>query len=237
MRATRTISFGFSVFLMTLAFSALAADVVVIASSAPNIMPGQIVNADGPLEIPAGARVTLISESGKTVTVNGPHSGPLSLAGESSGDPSLIKALAGLVSVPIKETGSLAFIRKGTVRTPPTETWVIDVGRSGDHCVPAGGPVKLWRAAKTGALLLKNLADKSKSVTDWPAETNTLEWPSQVTLDGGTKYLARLIGSLKKTVFVVHLVPADLPSDAHRAVWMAEKGCVEQAKRLLAGLR
>ena len=33
------------------------------------------------------------------------------------------------------------------------------------------------------------------------------------------------------------LAVSDLPSEAHRAAWMAKKGCVEQAKRVLARLR
>ena len=238
MRAIRTISFGFSVFLMTLAFSVLAGEVVVVASSAPKIMPGQIVTADGYLEIPAGARVTLVSESGKSVTVNGPHSGRLSFAGESSEKQSLISALSSLLSISEKETSSLGLIRANTPQAPSTP-WVIDIGRPGDHCVPAGSPVKLWRArnAKARTLSLKNLADKSSSDADWPAATSTRNWPSKVTLEDGASYFVQLKGARTGRTLVVHLVPSDLPSEAHRAVWMAEKGCVEQAKQLLARLR
>ena len=33
-----------------------------------------------------------------------------------------------------------------------------------------------------------------------------------------------------------HCVPAEFPSAPHKAVWMAGKGCVKQAKHLLAEL-
>lgn len=233
----RLISPIFGVFVAAVTFSALAADSVVVASNAPGITPGQNVKADEPLQIPKSASVTLVFESGKTLTVKGPHSGPMGAVGEGGGDGRLLTALTDLLLGSGRETEATGAMRQDAIPASPPDPWVIDIGRAGDHCVPAGGPVKLWRAAKTRNLLLKNLADKSKSVTDWPAETNTLEWPSQVTLDGGTEYLARVKGSRNPTRFVVHLVPADLPSDAHRAVWMADKGCVEQAKRLLTLLR
>lgn len=237
MRTARTTTFIFCLSLMTLAFSAMAADVVVIGSNAPLIKPGQFVTADALLEIPVGARVTLVSESGKTVTLKGPHSGPAGITDESGKGQSLLKSLSGLFGGTGKEIGS--FVMREDITQPPSDPWVVDVGRPGNHCVPASGKVKLWRATSTKptTLSLKNLADKSNSDTSWPAKTNTLDWPSQVTLDGGTEYLAQLQGSRNPKVFVVHLVPADLPSDAHRAVWMAEKGCVAQAKRLLARLR
>ena len=238
MRTARTATFIFCLYLMTLAFSAMAADVVVIGSNAPLIKPGQIVTADALLEIPVGARVTLVSESGKTVTVNGPHSGPLFIAGNSSEKQSLISALSSLLSISEKEKSSVGLIRANIPPTPAAP-WVIDIGRSGDHCVPAGSPVKLWRARNTKArtLSLKNLADKSSSDTDWLAATRTLNWPSKVTLEDGASYFVQLKGARTGRTLVVHLVPAELPSDAHRAVWMAEKGCVDQAKQLLARLR
>jgi hypothetical protein len=34
-------------------------------------------------------------------------------------------------------------------------------------------------------------------------------------------------------VVQLHEIPANLPTDAHRAVWMSENGCSEQAQRLL----
>ncbi len=44
-------------------------------------------------------------------------------------------------------------------------------------------------------------------------------------------------GKITETTLVVHRVPGGLPSDAHRAAWMAENGCIGQARALLAGLR
>ena len=128
---------------------------------------------------------------------------------------------------------------RGVPPPPPPDPWVVDIARSGDHCVPAKGTVRLWRAKKDKAriLSLKNLGDKSKSVTDWPAGSSALAWPAEVTLGNGARYLLRLKGSRARRKFNLHLVPAGLPTDAHRAAWMAKKGCETQAMRLLSRLR
>ena len=62
--------------LAAMALPASAADLVVVASSAPDLAPGTVVKSEAVLKVPAGASVTLISGTGKTVTLKGPHSGP-----------------------------------------------------------------------------------------------------------------------------------------------------------------
>ena len=85
----------------------------------------------------------------------------------------------------------------------------------------------LWRekAVKARILTLKNLTDKSKSKAEWPAGSATLKWPSKVNLTDGARYLLRMKGSRAVRKIKLHLVPGDLSSDAHRAVWMARNGC------------
>lgn len=239
----RWISSFIGILLMTAAFSAQAQQLVVIASGAPSLKPGQVVKSGTAIEIPAGASVTLVSETGKTVTLKGPFSGPAKAGGQGGGkggaDDKLIASLSGLLSGSGKETGSLGAMRAVAPLKPPSDAWVINTGKSGDFCVQAKGPVMLWRgkAAKARILTLKNLTDKSKSKAEWPAGSATLEWPSKVTLADGARYLLRMKGSRAARKLKLHLVPGDLPSDAHRAAWMARNGCEKQARRLLAGLR
>jgi hypothetical protein len=237
--AMRGIGAFIGLILVLSALPASAAEFVVVAGGAPGLMPGQVVQSGATLEIPAGASVTLVSESGKTLTLKGPYSGPAGTGAAGGGNPGpgLIKALSGLLTVSGRETASLGAMR-GVQPSPPPDPWVVDIARSGDHCVPAKDPVRLWRAKKDKAriLFLKNLGDKSKSVTDWPAGSSALAWPAEVTLGDGGRYLLGLKGSQARR-FNLHLVPAGLPTDAHRAAWMAKKGCVIQAKQLLTKLR
>ena len=227
------------VILFTLSFASRAQDLVVVSSTAPSVTPGQIIKADASLDVPAGASVTLVSESGKILTLTGPHSGPPGMDGGGGGDANLLSSLSSLLSASGKETASLGTMRAVSPPKPPGDPWVINIGRSGDHCVAEGGPAMLWRAksAKAVSLSLKNLTDRSRSKADWPAGAATLKWPPGVTMAEGAKYLVRIKGSRTASKLVLHLVPGDLPTDAHRAAWMAGKGCVKQAKRLIARLR
>ena len=78
----------------------------------------------------------------------------------------------------------------------------------------------LWRekTVKARILTLKNFTDKSKSKAEWQAGSTTLKWPSKVNLPDGARYLLRMKGSRAARKIKLHLVPGDLPSDAHRAV-------------------
>ena len=146
MMTGRWISSFIGILLMTAAFSAQAQQLVVIASGAPSLKPGQVVKSGTALEIPAGASVTLVSETGKPVTLKGPFSGPAKAGGQGNGqggDDKLIASLSGLLSGSGKETGSLGVMRAVAPPKPPSDAWVIDTGKSGDVCVQAKGPVML----------------------------------------------------------------------------------------------
>ncbi len=95
-------------------------------------------------------------------------------------------------------------------------------------------------------LTVKALPDGAEKSVEWPAGSDRIGWPKGLALVDGTRYLVRvstrkslagMIGRATVTTLVVHLVPGGLPSDAHRAAWMADIGCVGQARALLAGLR
>lgn len=225
--------------LMAAAHAAAAADLVVVASDAPALKPGQIVKSEAQLQVPAGAAVTLVSASGRTVTLKGPYAGSAGIGAEAGGSPGLVAALSGLLAAGNRESASLGTMRAVAPPTPPNDPWVIDSGHSGNQCAPATGPVVLWRAdgARARRVSVVNLADNSETPADWPAGADTLTWPAAAKIADGGRYLIRTKGSAAASKITLHLVPAGLPSDAHRAAWMAEAGCRAQARRLLAGLK
>ena len=115
--AMRGIGAFIGLVLVLSALPAPAAEFVVVAGGAPGLMPGQVVQSGATLEIPTGASVTLVSESGKTLTLKGPHSGPAGTGGGGNPGPGLIKALSGLLTVSGQETASLGTMRG--VQPPP----------------------------------------------------------------------------------------------------------------------
>ena len=226
-----------------LSFQAKAAELVVIASTAPGIAAGAMIEAGAKVTVPKGASVTLVSQSGKAVTLSGPFSGVPDVGGGggAKGGGDLVKSLAGLVSGGGKSSESLGAMRAapGSLAARPDDPWVINVGRPGNQCAPGKGKVRLWRgkSLKAVELKLKNLSDKSRSESAWPAGASKLDWPKNFPLIDDGAYMARLKGSRKAAKIVIHLVPDDLPTDAHKAVWMAKKGCVGQARLLLGFIR
>ncbi len=228
-----------AIFLVWATLPAVAGELVIVASSAPNFKPGQIIKTDTAIEVPQGTSITVVSQAGKTLTLKGPHSGPPALSSEGGGNGRLVSSLSDLLLGSGKEKTSLGTVRAGRGPPPPSALWVINVHRSGHYCFQAAASAKLWRAEtdQKWSFSLKNMADKTKSVADWPAGPETLDWPSKVTLGDGVIYMARWKNSRSARRLVLHRVPPDLPSDAHKAAWMAEKGCLDQAKRLLARLR
>ena len=84
---------------------------------------------------------------------------------------------------------------------------------------------------------LQQLPGNEKVVVDWPAGTERIPWPQALPIKDDTPYLAAPSWRTSNAKIVLFLVPDGLPSDPHRAVWMNNQGCVQQARALLASLR
>ncbi len=234
------ISALFIVFFSITGIEMAAAEMVVIASSAPDVAGGQLLKDGETLEVPTGASVTLVSAAGAALTIDGPYSGvPGSdSGGGSGGDNALVSSLSGLLSAGDKKATSLGVMRSG-VSKDPDDPWTVNIGRSGKQCVRAGVSAVLWRSdsKKATVLKIKNSATKKRSETGWPAGADTLTWPDGSTVNDGESFVIRTEGSRAAKKVTLFVVPADLPSVAHEAVWMAQKGCSMQAKLLLKSIK
>ncbi len=227
--------------------AAIAGQLIVIDSTVPELAPGQVVDGSKLLGIAAGARVTLIAEDGQVTTLIGPFSGRPGSGPGVPGGSGLLGSLSRLVGGPSAASGAFAVMR-GSRGADPADAWAVNLVRSVNVCVRAGAtPVlrrKKSRMART--LSVKALPDGAEKYVEWPAGSDRIGWPEGLALTDGGRYLARvssrkslagMSGRTTETTLVVHLVPGGLPSDAHRAAWMAENGCIGQARALLAGLR
>ena len=210
-----------------------AAQLVVVASTVPGIGPGQVIDSDGAIEIPAGAELTLISQAGRMTRLAGPHSGAPG-GGDSAGDPQMLASLSKLFKGSGQESGTLGAMRS-MGSAAPDAPWSVDVTRTGTHCFPPDGGVELWRdkSAASSQLTMSNLAGGGRVRTAWPAGHDSLAWPPDLPLADGASYAARVSGRATAAKLQMVALPGELPSDAHRAAWMAEHGCESQARRLL----
>lgn len=211
-----------------------AAQLVVIASTAPALKVGAVIDGAQPIKLEQDSAVTLISSRGKVVKLKGPYTGrPDPAPAVQSGD--LLKSLSSIVSGPPRNDPSLAVFRSapGASRR---DVWSIDVGRSGTYCVSADVPMKLWRAkaSNKSQLTLKQSGTGQHAIKkEWPLGQQTLAWPEELPLEDKTAYLVRLGRSTTWERFEIAVLPNDLPTDAHRAAWMWENNCPRQARRLL----
>jgi hypothetical protein len=200
--------------------AAEASQLVVVESTVAGISSGQILDGAKPLDIAAGKSVTVITESGQVKKLAGPFSGaPAGKAG--GGGPDIVASLSRLIEG--KSGGGV---------------WDIDAFRSGTHCIVAGSEARLWRAKakKKAKLQIKTLPYGKKVASNWAAGADVLAWPAAVEIKDGAEYLMRRAKGLTASRVTLRLIPGDTPSDVHRVAWMADNGCVRQAKELLAGL-
>ncbi|MGE0093761.1 MAG: hypothetical protein AB7T40_04345 [Alphaproteobacteria bacterium] len=209
-----------------------AADLVVVASNAPVLSAGQIIDSRATVDLQPGMRVTFIAGDGKSLTRAGPYNGII-WDEAMSGDRALLQSLVTLVSGQSRNRSTLAAMRQPSV-SEPSDPWLINVERTGDYCVAASMQPVLWRATanSSATLLLSSTMREGKATVEWPTGVATAAWPSSLVLIDGEAYFAQPERSPTARRLVIHVVPS-LATDAHRAVWMAGIGCLEQARLLL----
>ncbi len=98
-----------------------AAELLVVRSTAPEIKVGSIVDADQVLEIPERQAVTLVSDAGKAIRLEGPFAGePGSPRAPGDGDPALLDRLRVLLEK--SDTTSMGATRSSVHATGPADT-------------------------------------------------------------------------------------------------------------------
>lgn len=226
--------------ILLLAFSevGLTSDLVVVASDEPSLKAGAVIDGSQPIEIRSGARVSLISSSGRTFLLEGPYEGTPD-PGVAPADGDLVESLSRLITRENRSSTALAVFRgvnKRTVGRP--DLWGIDIAQAGSYCLRRDTPAYLWwEAARAGAIvqLSKGAGTGSGVRIRWPSAKRHLAWPDALDLADGAGYVARFRAGDEGQRLVILFMP-DLASHAHRVAWMAEHGCTAQAFKILDAL-
>ncbi len=227
------LAFALSLF----AGGALAGQFVVVSSSEAQWKPGQVVATGVVLDIPAGGKLTLVGSDGKTLVIRGPYKGaPKPPAGGNE----LADKLSKMLSASAADTGTLGATRTvgmATVSSDGRTPFSISSSMTGTQCLATGAPAQIWRGAAsrmaTGSLM--RVGSSEQGELRWPARERLTAWPAEVAVQDGGRYLLRVQGRSQPAEFQIKLVPGNLPSDGHRALWMMEQGCADQARLLLEG--
>jgi hypothetical protein len=211
-----------------LATAAQAAQYVVVEARGVAMKVGAIVDPTKPLVLQQGQHLTLISESGQTIKLDGPYSkAPVAEQGVQ-----LVAAIGALATNSNGRLGEIGTTRGAGKVTLPSP-WVLDATRSGSVCLQQGQAPVLWRpAATTSADVTIMPADRSwKAQTNWPRGDERLLVKNDMGMHGDAAYFVGLNGN--ESAMTISTIPATLTTDQMRAAWMIQRGCAAQAEALM----
>ncbi len=202
---------------------------LIVSSSSPAFEPGQKV--DGVLQIPDDGEITLLANDGRVLRLSGPLQG-YKLPNLQDSGTGLVDSLATMLGGGEGNSRLAAFRQFG--RSYP---WTVHAEKAGRYCVSGHAENSLLRQRPYRRSLLTVTGEQGiEQSYAWPEEAPRLKW--LLKLPDGDRQLLRLQLDQQVPVDIeLVVVPARLPSDAHRVQWMAENGCERQAVLLLDQLR
>lgn len=225
--AVVAVSVGFSL-------SVHAAELVVVASTAPDYKVGMVVDGNDPIRVAKGGEVTFISSAGVPLKLVGPYKGVPDTSGN-RGEAGLVDALSDVIRSAPQNTASAGVMRASLFESG--DPWLIDSSKAGSYCVAGSKPVMFWRAIIIGEVQASLEVGGQRSRIVWAAGSHTAEWPVGLPVSDGETYQLEFTASKKLRKYTLHRVPENLPTDAHKVVWMHGKGCGIQASILLTRLQ
>ncbi|HEY2008916.1 MAG TPA: hypothetical protein VGH23_08010 [Rhizomicrobium sp.] len=214
-----------------MASQAEAAVLVVAEARGIAFKPGDTLDAAKPLVLKQGQHITLVSETGATLKLDGPYDRPPT-AGGGGGGVGLNQTLNALITQRQARAGEFG-ITRGTVLADLPDPWVLDATHSGNVCVMENGTPIFWRPdASAPASLSVAPADHSwNAKAVWPAGQDRIAVTTDVPMHAGETYVITFNGTQSDVTMVQ--VPASLTNNDMKAGWMANRRCEQQAEALV----
>ncbi|SMF19957.1 protein of unknown function [Azospirillum oryzae] len=212
--------------------AAVRAEAVVVSSSAPGFIQGQLVADGQALRLPDGANATLLFANGRLLRLRGPYDG---VPGDMTD--SAVSARAGPGDDRFMQSDLGAARAMGNPLDAALErALTIDPSVSGVQCVKAGSPPALRRPAEPGLdrLTLQDMVSGERAAVSW-ADDGSAPWPQALPLADGSD-----IGALRPDgtpVGTLHVRMVGAAGGAALAVGMASAGCAGQIAAAMAALR
>lgn len=219
-----------------MAGAAMAGQLVVVSSSVDKWKAGQVLPPGTALDVPEGGKVTLVGSDGKTLVIKGPYKGtPQAPAGSND----LADKLSKMLSASATDNTTLGATRNVSLggSSDGRKPFSIDSSNTGTQCALADAPPQIWRggASRSATGSLSRVGSGEQGALRWEAREQMAAWPADVAITSGGRYLLRVQGRSSPAEFQLKLVPGNLSTDGHRALWMLEQGCGDQARLLLEG--
>ncbi len=221
------------------------AEFVVLSSTQASVAVGSVVGDNQKIALAANKTVLLIDKAGRTITLNGPFEGVVKGKGGTGGKSKLVRALSGLIRDNEEDAHSVGAIRAVAKRkieetvTSKTAALVINISETGDYCMLPGIDRELIRYhTETAAkVTITAIANSASQVVKWPGKALKTAWPSALPVKDGDRFLVSQAGKDTRTLITLHEIAGEGPSDAHLAVSLVAKDCIEQARLMLVHIR
>jgi len=221
-----------------------AIEFVVVTSNVDqaSLQPGSVLNSKQTIKLPAGSRVTVLSESGSIVILEGPYSGTFSSkisvdAGTKTADrSSTIIKISKFVTRNSAKSNVIGASRG--INTPngiKQSVWLMAVDSSGHRCIRSNDAI-MWRR-NTRDTIKVSLRSESAKRTGllWENGKNTMPLPSEFIEDG---ILIIMKIDIQPRRFNLHVLPATIKEKQWGKVllWMIENNCSRQSSILIDAL-
>ena len=225
-------------FLMASTFAAAASEFVVIAADngGKAYPPGAVIKAGSKVALAAGARITLLAQSGEVVTLKGPYEGAVKSTTR-GGAKGALAAITKLMTSPDKSktvgATRVAANQSGSApRTPPADIWVVEADRAGRACSRADQLI-MWRPgsdAETTIGVWHKSGPPKRMV--WPGRTEQITLARD--LIEADMQLSVISGGRSLSVILSVLPPgAESKASGKLLQWFAARGCSYQARKLV----
>lgn len=222
--------------------AAIAENLVVIAATGVDdtLQPGVIVKSSTRLDLSSGVSLTLLSQNGSVLKLDGPFAGSATVAGakvETDKVNAWATTLSKISLVVSKRVARSNVVGSSRGAVAPDgdahdNIWLLTVDSSGHRCLPKGG-TDLWRkdANKKVELDLRSQSAQEKGMT-WRAGQNLLRLPQKFVEDG-TLVVMKIDTQPRR--FTIHVLPNEIGADRWGAVlhWMIANQCTRQAGLLI----
>lgn len=206
--------------------AAMAEDAVLLSSTAPGYTAGMVVAESDRLNLPEGASMTLLFQSGEILRLGGPFDGTISPPA-----PGADSSAARLAEI-FKARGTDASVIGGTrstgrlARKTEADDVVIEPQRSGTYCVTPSSSVWIARPPQDHSPVALRRKGNSRALA-WPVDSERIEWPADVPIDDGSQFEI-VSGGLSRSLVTFRMLPSDTASEP---AWVAKGitlGCEEQ---------
>lgn len=243
---------GVAALVAVVAPSVVQAEVIVIGSSAAALKPGMVLDDARKIELPAGARVRVMTPSGRTQEIKGPASVQVASLGKGEArNESLWNDVKRLVAAqktasessvgavrsvaPKTSSGGVRGSAPGGAGAAPAFSWRrVSIDYDGDVCIEKGASLELLRGAPGRPLtvVVVDLQERKRVPAEFGVGAATTAWP-QGMASGVGRYSVVLPDGAKREIRLRPIDPLPQADDTIRL--LHSQRCLGQVEAWLRG--